>query len=120
MYEYKAELIRVVDGDTVDLMVDLGFNIQIKERFRLEGIDAPESRTLDLEEKARGLAAARHLKILFESVPFGCLLVRTKVDSKGKYGRYLGKLIAIYPDNPGEWDLNNAMVIAGHAVFKHY
>ena len=55
VYEYKAKLDRVIDGDTVDCFIDLGFNINIKERVRLKGIDTPETRTRDLEEKVKGL-----------------------------------------------------------------
>ena len=62
MYEYKAIIRRVVDGDTVDVTLDLGFNILYNSRIRLHGIDAPESRTRDLEEKARGLAAKERVK----------------------------------------------------------
>ena len=62
MYEYKATIRRVVDGDTVDVTLDLGFNILYNSRIRLHGIDAPESRTRDLEEKARGLAAKERVK----------------------------------------------------------
>jgi len=55
MYEYKAKLDRVIDGDTIDCHIDLGFNVTLKERVRLKGIDTPETRTRDLEEKKRGL-----------------------------------------------------------------
>ena len=51
MYEYKAKLLRVIDGDTIDCVIDLGFNVRLKERIRLKGIDTPETRTRDLEEK---------------------------------------------------------------------
>ena len=64
MHEYKAKLIRVVDGDTLDAEIDLGFNVFIKERVRLYGIDTWESRTRDLEEKKKGLAAKARLKEL--------------------------------------------------------
>ena len=66
MYEYKAKLDRVIDGDTIDVNMDLGFDITIKKRIRLTGIDSPESRTRDLEEKARGLAAKDRLKVILE------------------------------------------------------
>ena len=57
MYEYKAKLVRVIDGDTIDCIIDLGFDVRLKERIRLKGIDTPETRTRDLEEKKRGFAA---------------------------------------------------------------
>ena len=62
MYTYKAKLDRVIDGDTIDVNIDLGFDIQIKKRVRFAGINSPESRTRDLEEKARGLAAKDRVK----------------------------------------------------------
>ena len=66
MYDYNCELIRVVDGDTVDLNVNLGFDIWVKKRVRLYGIDAPESRTRDLEEKKMGIAATVALMELID------------------------------------------------------
>ena len=66
MYTYKIELDRVIDGDTIDATIDLGFDISTKKRIRFIGIDTPESRTRDLEEKARGLAAKERVKELLE------------------------------------------------------
>ena len=62
MYEYQAELMRVVDGDTIDARIDLGFNVWVKKRIRMSGINAPESRTRDLEEKQLGIAAKERLQ----------------------------------------------------------
>ena len=92
MYEYKAELDRVVDGDTVDVDIDLGFGIWLKkERVRVMGIDTPESRTSDPVEKVFGKAASARLKELIEH---DCILCTTKdrsgEDDRGKYGRVLG------------------------------
>jgi len=92
MYEYKAELDRVVDGDTVDVNIDLGFGIWLKkERVRVMGIDTPESRTSDPIEKVFGKAASARLKELIEH---DCILCTTKdrsgEDDRGKYGRVLG------------------------------
>ena len=92
MYEYKAELDRVVDGDTVDVDIDLGFGIWLKkERVRVMGIDTPESRTSDPVEKVFGKAASARLKELIE---YDCILVTTKdrsgEDERGKFGRVLG------------------------------
>jgi len=117
-YHYNAELIRVVDGDTVDLAVDLGFNVKVKERFRLFGINAPESRTRDLEEKARGLAAKEALKTFLEHHS-DRLVVRSIKDKKGKYGRYLGELL-ITAATGGYTNVNVWMVQHGFAVKKDY
>ena len=68
MYKYNAKVTRVVDGDTVDALVDLGFDTWKKVRIRMAGINAPESRTRDLEEKKRGLAARARLKVLLKSI----------------------------------------------------
>jgi micrococcal nuclease len=88
-YLYDAELIRVIDGDTVDAWIDLGFNITIRRRIRLWGINAPETRTLDLEEKKEGkIAKARLIEIL--DLNRGQFMVRSQgVD---KYGRCLGEI----------------------------
>ena len=111
MYEYKAEVRRVVDGDTVDVTIDCGFNIHIKERVRLSGIDTPECRTRDLEEKKRGLAAKARLEEILES--FGeTIIIKTFIDKKGKYGRLLGKL-----HGEGHPHSANQMLLQeGHAV----
>ena len=92
MYEYSCEVKRVVDGDTVDVVLDLGFDISYSTRVRLYGIDTPESRTRDLDEKARGKMAGTFLK---EAIEDGeKVVVQTKLkDSKGKYGRVLGEII---------------------------
>ena len=94
MYEYKCKILRVVDGDTVDIDIDLGFGIWVhKERVRMMGIDTPESRTRDLVEKAFGLASKKRLK---ELLPVGSTqILKTEVDksgedAKGKFGRVLG------------------------------
>ena len=86
MHEYKTEIIRIVDGDTVDVWIDLGFNVRIKERVRLAGIDTPESRTRDLREKKFGkLATARVAELL----PVGESFIATsmKLNKRGKFGR---------------------------------
>ena len=74
MYQYKAKLVRVVDGDTVDAMIDCGFSTFKKERIRLYGIDAPESRTRDKEEKKRGLASKARLKELNKEGQNECIV----------------------------------------------
>jgi len=87
MYVYKAKLDRIIDGDTVDAVIDLGFDITIHKRIRLAGIDTPESRTRDLEEKERGLASKARLEEMLEGGEF--ILESNEV---GKYGRVLGTL----------------------------
>ena len=91
MYEYKAKLIKVVDGDTVDAMIDCGFSVYRKERIRLLGINAPETRTRDKKEKEKGLIAKARLKELIKDGR-NEFMVKTFLDGKGKYGRLLGVL----------------------------
>ena len=97
MYEYKCKILRVVDGDTVDIDIDLGFGIWMhKERVRMMGIDTPESRTRDKVEKTFGLASKDRLK---ELLPIGSTqhlkteIDRSGEDKKGKFGRILGDFI---------------------------
>lgn len=118
MFEYKCKIDRVVDGDTVDLWVDLGFKIQIHERFRLYGINAPESRTKDLTEKMAGIAATKFLVELLHNMT-GDLVVTTLKDKKGKYGRWIGTLW-MDRGTDMEMNINEEMVSVGHAVFKDY
>jgi len=111
MYEYKFELDRVVDGDTIDVDIALGFDVMLKkQRIRLYGLNTPESRTRDLEEKKYGLAAKARLKELLEGAE--TLILRTQIDKKarGKYGRILGTLFA------DGVDLNALLVSEGHAI----
>ena len=105
MYTYKARLDRIVDGDTLDAHIDLGFDITIHKRIRLAGIDTPESRTRDLEEKARGLASKDRLKELLEDGEF--ILESKEV---GKYGRVLGTL------HVDDININETLVQEGFAV----
>jgi len=111
MYEYKCQLIRVVDGDTVDVLIDVGFSTFRKERVRLYGINAPESRTRNLEEKKLGIAAKERLKEILKS--FGkSFVIKTEIDKKGKYGRILGQLYDLDYQNCA----NDMMITEGHAV----
>lgn len=108
---YKAQVDRVVDGDTVDLIIDLGFDVLHKVRIRLHGVNAPESRTRDLEEKALGLAAKDYVSNwLTES---DAVYVKTLKDGTGKYGRILGY---IYADEHMVKCLNDDIIDAGHGV----
>ena len=112
MYEYKCEVTRVVDGDTIDCVLDLGFSILHKCRVRLYGIDTPESRTRDLDEKARGKLASKFLQ---DSIDNGKdIVLRSELkDSKGKYGRVLGSIVV------DDLDINKAMV-ANNLAVKYY
>ena len=87
MYTYKAKIVRIVDGDTLDLHIDLGFDVWTKQRVRVMGIDTPESRTRDLREKVFGkLATAR----VHELAPVDSIqTIETAIDKKGKFGRVL-------------------------------
>lgn len=118
MYEYKIkEINRIVDGDTVDATIDLGFDVLYKTRVRLYGINTPETRTKDLEEKAKGLAAKERLnEIINKAVHMGHhLILQTK--EKGKFGRYLGVIIIedCRPDHDTRTDINQLLVEEGHA-----
>ena len=73
LYHYKAKLVRVIDGDTVDVMIDLGFDVWIKKRLRLYGIDAPETRTRNLELKKKGKASTKRLEELLNEEEFRVL-----------------------------------------------
>ena len=111
MYTYKAKLDRVIDGDTIDVKIDLGFDISVKKRVRFTGINTPESRTRDLEEKKLGLAAKDRL---IEILDKGSLQVESK--EVGKYGRVLG-VLTVYPDNLDmPINVNDTLVSEGHAV----
>ena len=87
-YGYSCKLERVVDGDTCDALIDLGFNTWAKRRIRFKGVDCWESRTRDLEEKKKGLAAKAYVKDLLENSDDGKFSIISH--GKGKYGRVLG------------------------------
>jgi len=108
LYHYSAEVVRVVDGDTVDAFVDLGFDMHSKQRVRLYGINTPECRTRDLVEKAAGLKAKARLKCLLRDNKNRCI-IETRLDKKGKYGRVLGVL------HIDKTNLNKTLVAEGHA-----
>ena len=108
MYTYTAKLDRVVDGDTVDAFIDLGFDTHVKKRIRLYGMDAWESRTRDKEEKVKGLAAKARLIQILDENNNEFILVSHGV---GKFGRCLGELF-ITSDSDS---INNQLVSEGHA-----
>ena len=112
MYEYRAKLVKVVDGDTVDVDIDLGFGIWLRnERVRIMGIDTPESRSRDKVEKVFGLAAKERLKQLIEKdTILKTFAAKDGEDMKGKFGRILGDFIC------GDKMVTEIMIEEGHAV----
>ena len=113
-YIYKAKLERVIDGDTVDALIDLGFDTWVKKRIRYKGIDTWESRTKDLDEKKLGLAAKDRNKELLESVSSKPGYFRLKSYGVGKYGRVLGEIFV--KDIEGiEYNVNQTLIDEGHA-----
>jgi len=117
VYEYRAELIKVVDGDTVDVDIDLGFGVWLKnERVRIMGIDTPESRTSDKVEKLFGLAAKNRVKKMLEkNIILKTFAAKDGEDMKGKFGRILGDF---YIESEGKL-LTEVMIEEGHAVPYH-
>ena len=112
MYEYKCKMVRVVDGDTVDVDIDLGFGVWMRnQRIRMYGIDTPESRTSDKVEKVYGKAAT---EFLVKWTNAGDLTLKTFKDGKGKFGRILGELWY-----GGEHNINQLLVDNHHAVRYH-
>ena len=111
MYEYFVrEVKNVVDGDTIDVIIDLGFDILFSSRVRLAGIDTPESRTTDKAEKALGIEAKEYLKKQLKDAK--SVVIRTeKMDSSEKYGRILGW---VYINGDSE-SINNKMINDGYA-----
>ena len=117
MYEYQAYLLRVIDGDTIDVDIDLGFGMTYKkQRVRLMGIDTPESRTRDLVEKKFGKASKKHLKHLLEQGERTSLISH----DKGKFGRILGEIYIHFneghPVYETEVNVNQQMIDDHHAV----
>ena len=113
MYEYRCTVVKIIDGDTVDVDIDLGFGTWMhKERIRLLGIDTPESRTRDKEEKKYGLAAKKYLTEMLNDE--GGIVLKTKKDAEGKFGRILGELwrTTDYADK----SINQYLVDEHHAV----
>lgn len=108
-YIYKITVTRVVDGDTIDATIHLGFDITIKKRIRLYGIDTPETRTRDKQEKKRGLAAKERLQQIIDDQNGEIYL---KSMDKGKYGRCLGILFEADFD---DMSINDTLVSEGHA-----
>jgi len=116
MYEYNFKLVKVVDGDTIDVDIDLGFGTWLRnQRIRMMGIDAPESRTSDKEEKVYGLLAKEKLKTLLANGK----TLRTFKDEKGKYGRILADVI-VYHSAEDRWcGATEIMIAEGYGVKYH-
>ena len=124
MYEYRAKVNRVVDGDTVDVDIELGFGIVLTdERVRIMGIDTPESRTSDKVEKIFGNASKERLKsLLGKTAVLKTQIAKDGEDMKGKFGRILGDFIVEYKDmnnNYMEDRVSNILINEGHAVKYH-
>ena len=110
MYTYNIKLDRVVDGDTIDAIIDLGFDVSVKKRVRFLGVNTPESRTRDLEEKKRGLAAKDRVQELLD----GANTIQLKSHGVGKYGRVLGEIF-IQDKDETNICINNQLITEGHA-----
>ena len=113
-YIYRAKLDRVVDGDTVDALIDVGFDIWFKKRIRFKGVDTWESRTRNLEEKALGLKAKARTKDLLEKVSSKPGYFRIKSYGLGKYGRVLADVFIMDKDGK-QWNINETLISEGHA-----
>jgi micrococcal nuclease len=114
MYEYRVKIVKVVDGDTVDVDIDLGFGVWLKkQRVRLYGIDTPESRTRDLVEKRFGNMAKAYLKDRLS----GGAVLGTRLDKKGKFGRILGEFFVL--DGEEKSNINQELITNHHAVAYH-
>ena len=113
MHEYRCKVVKIIDGDTVDVDIDLGFGVWMrKQRIRMYGIDTPESRTRDLEEKKYGLAAKEFLTGMLDD-PKGIIL-KTHKDGKGKFGRILGEMWRT--SDFADQSINDYMIDKHHAV----
>ena len=113
-YIYRGKLERVVDGDTIDALIDVGFDIWIKKRIRYSGIDTWESRTRNLEEKAKGLEAKARNKELLMEVSSKSGYFRLKSFGIGMYGRVLGE-IYIEDKEGKQYNINKTLISEGHA-----
>jgi len=113
-YIYRAKLERVIDGDTIDALIDVGFDIWVKKRIRYKGIDTWESRTRNLEEKKKGLAAKTRNQQLLEEISSKPGFFRLKSYGVGKYGRVLGEIFILDKDDK-PISINETLIKEGHA-----
>ena len=107
MYIYRALCVKVIDGDTIDAFIDLGFDLWIRKRIRLFGINTPETRTKNLEEKQKGIAANGFLKLTLEKNNYEFTLISRGV---GKFGRCLGEIFI------NDMNVNQLLLQEGHAT----
>ena len=117
MFEYKLKVTRVVDGDTVDGLIDLGFNTFVKKRIRLYGINAPETRTRDAEEKKKGIECKKRLSDIIEDKENEVIL---KSHGVGKFGRCLGELSYMTEDEEGEYEVNINQSLVNEKLAEEY
>ena len=110
MYTYNIQVVKVIDADTIDANIDLGFDVSVKKRIRFMGINTPESRTRDAEEKVRGLAAKKRVEELLQDAE----TITVQSHGVGKFGRCLGELILTQAGK--EINLNKLLISEGHAV----
>jgi len=116
MYTYRCKVVKIIDGDTVDVDIDLGFGVWLKkERIRMYGIDTPESRTRDLDEKKYGLLAKEFITRMLDDE--GGIILKTQKDAEGKFGRILGELWRT--TNYADKSINEYMIEKHHAVRYH-
>ena len=116
MFEYNFKLRKIVDGDTIDVDIDLGFGVWLKkQRIRMMGIDTPESRTSDDEEKVYGLLAKQRLTNLIADAK----VLKTYNDERGKYGRILGEVICYFAAEDRWAGSSEIMIKEGHGVAYH-
>ena len=118
MYIYNIELLKIIDGDTIDANIDLGFDVTVKKRIRFMGVNTPECRTRDLEEKAKGLAAKERVRQLLE----GSNRIQLTSHGVGKFGRCLGEIHVDMVDGKEKMTLesvNELLIKEGHAVAYH-
>lgn len=116
MYEYRAKVLKVVDADTLDIQVDLGFKIFSEMRVRLARIDAWEVRG---DEREKGLAAKEYVLERLAAMDDDYLVIKTDKDKTGKYGRYIAEILV--PEKTGELtNLNDELVKLGHAEYWEY
>ena len=114
-YNFRVtEINRVVDGDTIDVTIDLGFDLYMKERVRVAGVDTPEKRTRDLEEKALGIDATNWLKQKLEDTIDGEYELTIRTELKGGVGKY-GRLLGWLYEGDEEVSLNEDMIEEGYA-----
>lgn len=123
MYEYKCKILKVIDGDTVDIDIDLGFDVVLtNQRVRMFGIDTPESRTRDKEEKKFGLLSKKYV---LDKLPKGSIqTLKTQIDrdgddARGKFGRILGSFIVYDSIEDRQCTINEMMIRDGYAVAYH-